>query len=421
VTVRRLLLAGLAIGVLAGLIAAVAIPRTRAAGKTTQALQLGPAGVVRTAPPRRPRRSGGFITLRLRTTPRIEARAKDPRGGPDWAVRVFRADRVVPPDDRRHGVNPVIGHNLCAQLGRVYRGRFGWIDATGTFRPATIDYRGAPLTCGSRRPNLAGQPFFDVVEPITDPRKAEAHVKELVAWGLAGSGASRVQLQLAARTVTAPPSTHGAFLATGPRELQGDHVRGTITYRGGRSLHLPLRAPGPGASSQRMILSGRAPDPNGGLPYALLSSSTCTGWGPRVVEDDRYGTIDYELGTLDELRRSGGGACGRSPQDDAKLFATYPVQWGFGDGGDDPGSDPDAGRIARRTQRGVTIFTGRAAPDVVAVTLETPRDVRTLIPGGPAHAIIAAYDGSFPTGGVKVIAQFKDGHTKTQSLGTLGF
>jgi hypothetical protein len=55
------------------------------------------------------------------------------------------------------------------------------------------------------------------------------------------------------------------------------------------------------------------------------------------------------------------------------------------------------------------------------VTLETPRDVRTLIPGGPAHGIIAVYDGTFPTGAVKVIARFRDGHTKTQTIGDLGF
>jgi hypothetical protein len=31
------------------------------------------------------------------------------------------------------------------------------------------------------------------------------------------------------------------------------------------------------------------------------------------------------------------------------------------------------------------------------------------------------YDGTFPTGAVKVIARFRDGHTKTQTIGDLGF
>jgi hypothetical protein len=62
------------------------------------------------------------------------------------------------------------------------------------------------------------------------------------------------------------------------------------------------------------------------------------------------------------------------------------------------------------------VFNGPAAPGVVAVTLETPRDVRTLIPSGPTHAIMAVYDGSFPTGGVRILARFKDGHTQVDRL-----
>jgi hypothetical protein len=422
-TLRRELPAGLAVGVIAGLIAAIAIPRTQAGGQASATPQLGPAGVVRTAPARH--RPGGeaFIELRLRGVPRIEARIRDPRGGPDWAVRVFHANRVVPPEAQRHGVDPVIGHPLCAQLGRIYRGRFGWLDASGTFRPVAIDYRGAPSTCGSRKPDLGGEPYFDVVIPITDPRRSEAHAKQLVAWGLAGSGATRVQLRIGSVAVTAPHSAHGAFLAIGPPQLRSDQVTGTISYRGGRSIHLPNLPTGGmfSPSHSKLVLSGRAPDPNGGLPYALLSNDTCTQWGSRILDDDRFGTVDYELGTFEELRRAGGAACGRSATDDKKLFARYPVLLGYGEAGDEPGSVPDPGRVARRTQRGTTIFTGRVAPNVVAVTLETPRDVRTLTPAGPAHAIIAVYDGSFPTGSVKVIAQFKDGHRKTQTLPNLGF
>jgi hypothetical protein len=421
-SVRRQLLAGLAIGVLGGLIAAIAIPRTHAVGHATSAPQLGPPGVLRTAPARHHPGGEAFIELRLRGRPRIEARAHDPRGGPDWAVRVFRADRVVPPEARRPGVDPVIGHNLCAQLGRIYRGRFGWLDATGTFRRVAIDFRGAPSTCGSRRPNLAGEPYFDVVIPITDPLRSEAHAKQLVAWGLAGSDATSISLRLGSADVRPPRSVHGAFLAIGPAQLRGTHVTGVITYRGGHRLRVPQRSPGRfGFSRAQMVLSGRAPDPNGGLPYALLSSRTCVATGSRILDENRFGDVNYELGTFQELQRVGGGYCGRLAPDDPKLLRRFPVILGYGGGLGEPGSDPQAGRIARRTQPGTTIVTGRAAPDVIAVTLETPRDVRTLVPGGPAHAIIAVYDGTFPTGTTKVIARFKDGHTKTQPLGGFGF
>jgi len=69
----------------------------------------------------------------------------------------------------------------------------------------------------------------------------------------------------------------------------------------------------------------------------------------------------------------------------------------------------------------VAALMGVAKRDVVAVALETPRDVRTLILGGPAHAIIAVYGGTFPAGSVKVTTRFKDGKTKTQTIGELGF
>jgi hypothetical protein len=421
-TIRRLLLVGLAIGVLGGAIAAVAIPRTQAAGQASTTPQLGPPGVVRTAPARHDPRGESFIGLRLRGTPRVEARQPDPRGGPDWAVRVFRADRIVPPEARRHGVDPVIGRDLCAQLGRIHDGRFGWLDATGTFRPVAVSLRGAPWTCGSRTPDLAGHPYFDVVVPITDPRRSEARVKQIVAWGLAGSGATEVRLRMGATTMNAAHGAHGAFLSIGPAQLRSDEVTGVVSYRGGHRVRIPQATEGlPGPSRRPMVLSGSAPDPNGGLPYALLSNDSCTGSGSRILDDDRFGSIDYELGTLQELRRSGGSECSSSAMGDAKLFRSYPVIFGYGSGADEPGTAPAPGRVARRTQRGTTIFTGRAAPDVVAVTLETPRDVRTLIPGGPAHGIIAVYDGTFPTGAVKVIARFKDGHTKTQTVGDLGF
>jgi hypothetical protein len=413
---RRTLLTALAIGVLAGVIAAIAIPRTRAAEQQP----LGPAGVLRTASALRHPGHLGYIDLRLRGLTQIETRAKDPRGGPDWAVRVFYADRVVPADDRRPGVNPVIGHDLCAQLGRLYHGQFGWLNATGTFRPVAIDTYGAPTTCGSRLPDLHGEPFFDIVIPITDPRRPEAHAKQLVAWGLAGSGAKTIQLRLGSSTSRTPHTAHGAFLAIGAPQLPSKDVTATISYAGGHTVHLPRAFNDHSPASGAMVLSGRAPDPNGGLPYALLSNATCTQWGSRILDEDRFGDVDYRLDTFRDLRPSGGAACGGSPEQDAKAFRKYPVLLGYGGGGEpQEGSEP--GRIARRTQRGSTVITGRAAPGVVAVTLETPRDVRTLVPGGPAHAIIAAYDGTFQTGAITIIARYRDGHTKTVRLPSIGF
>jgi hypothetical protein len=67
--------------------------------------------------------------------------------------------------------------------------------------------------------------------------------------------------------------------------------------------------------------------------------------------------------------------------------------------------------VARRTQRGITTINGRAHPDVVSITVATPRDVRTILPSRRAHAFVVVYDGSFPTGEVVLTARFADGST----------
>jgi hypothetical protein len=346
-------------------------------------------------------------------------------------VRVFRADRVVAPRSRRHGVNPVIGHNLCAQLGRVHHGSFGWLDAAGTFRPVRVGANGGGSTafCTSRRPTLNHQPWLLTLSPITEPAAPAARVKSTVAWGLAGSGARAVTLYLAGRTVIPDKTPHRAFLVVAGPELSQHQVTGTIAYPGGKTVTLPhpSRMPGMGGLSGSARLAARAPDPNGGLPFAMIAArgpggGWCTVTGGRIV-GDRVGGVDYRQDILSETRSSGGGGCSGTARDEARYFKDHPVLLSYSGGGDAPeegGDIGNAGRVARRTQRGLMIFNGRVAPDVVAVTLETPRDVRTLIPTGPAHSIMAVYDGSFPTGTVRIVAHFKDGHTKVDTLPYLG-
>jgi hypothetical protein len=443
-TLRRLTLLGLAFGLLAGLVAAVAIPRSspgqpRATTTTSPAPAPGPAGVLRVAPTRP---AYGDVRLVVRGRARIEARAADPLGGPEWAVRVFHGDRVIRPGARRHGVDPVISQNLCAQVGRLHRGQFGWLDSRGTFRPLRMQPFGTGAWCGSRLPDLHGEPVLEALSPITNPRRPAAAVKSTVVWGLAGTAARSVDLRIRGRDVAVPATAHHAFLVvSGPGVDQHD-VRATVEYGGGRAVTLPRRVGSPGfqgvitsrpAAPGRPLLAARAPDPNGGLPFALIAThgaegGWCMSTGARVV-GDRAGGVDYLTDTLNELRSGagGGGSCfGRGGDaHDAQMFRDRPVLLAVAGGGGDlaaEGGDPGgAGRIARRTQKGMTIYSARVAPDVVAVTLETPRDVRTLIPGGPAHAILAVYDGTFPAGQVRLIARYRDGHTKTQAQPELPF
>jgi hypothetical protein len=55
------------------------------------------------------------------------------------------------------------------------------------------------------------------------------------------------------------------------------------------------------------------------------------------------------------------------------------------------------------------------------ITIQTPRDVRTIVPSPRAHAFIVVYDGSFPAGNTDLRVTFSDGSHTVQHLGNLGF
>lgn len=429
---RPFALAAVVVGLLAGVVAAIAIPTTKAgvargaaAGPQPEVVA-GVDTVARVAPAAPP---FGDVELRAEGPVRIEARAADPLGGPEWAVRVFRAARVTRPAARRHGVDPVIGHALCAQVGRIHEGRFGWLTADGTFRPLRLDAQGGGVTtCASRTPDLNGRPTLNTLSPITEPHAPAARVKSTVAWGVAGRGARTVTLKVAGRTVVANRTPNNTYIiAVGP-EIDQQEISGTATYAGGRKLGLggaERRSPGLFGHGGKTQLAARAPDPNGGLPFAMSVSRSpdgtwCEATGGRVV-GGRVGGVDYARDILTEGLFTGGGSCGRRT---AGIFKQHPVVLGWSGGAGDTveegGDTGGTGRIARRTQKGMMTFSGQAAPGVVEVTLETPRDVRTLIPSGPTHAIMAVYDGSFPTGSVKITARFKDGHVQTDELPNVG-
>ena len=53
------------------------------------------------------------------------------------------------------------------------------------------------------------------------------------------------------------------------------------------------------------------------------------------------------------------------------------------------------------------------------ITIQTPRDVRTLRPAGPSRAFLVVYDGEFFSGNHMLTARFADGttHTRTMPVG----
>lgn len=435
---RRTLLASIAFGLLAGSLIAVLVPETRPAPSIAagdRAAQSGGAApsvaTVRRVAPARPSPKGlEHDLLRAAGPIAVEARVADPRGGPEWAVRSFLAHRISRIGIHGRARRKVLDRERCFQLGRLHGGRFGWLTSDGTFRPARIDLDTVPTTCASPRPDLGGSPFANVVSTITDPDRPAAEVLQTIVWGAVGA-AGRPRLSVDAASSRLAVGRHGGLLAVLPPSVGRRQTRLTVDYPGGDTRVL-LPADAEGSRHPMGMLRGRqpelaaqAPDPDGGLPHALLVSMSdeeiCTLTGPRVV-GDRFGSPDY---ALDLLRAYGavGGSC--SPRRDSRPRGPdgrplAPWQLGTSFGGDSagfPGGDPSTGRIARRTLPGRVVLAGIVDPDVASLTIASPSDVRTLVPAGPARAVIAVYGGTFATGTFDITTTFKDGRTRRDELG----
>lgn len=432
--IRRVGLLAVLLGVLGGVIAASAIPRSRGP-RDPQA-----DSVVRRERPASPlTNEPGYVRLRATSRVVLAIRARDSRGGPDWAVRTYLAEQLVAQPDQRRRVSRVVGFGRCAQLGRVYRGRFGWLTADGTFRLVTTsDQLAAPTFCHSRPSESAGHPYADVVEPMTDPEKPQAQLLGSVVWGLAGASATTMTLQDGRRPEPLHRGANGTLLSVLGTDVRPRDLRLHVAYPDRPSVQVLQQRPEavlalhhlPGQRASRTplgpsVLSALAPDPDGGLPYALVTEHGkphvwCTQAGARVA-GGRYGTPNYRLDSFSEVNVSGGGSCGALPvplrEHDGRPYPPYALATTFGgSGSDSEGEDPANGRIARRLLRGKVIFSGVALPDVRSLTFATPSDVRTITPSGPAHGFIVVYAGDFPAGRVTVTTTYRDGHTRRDSM-----
>jgi hypothetical protein len=385
--VRRSALTAALAGLLVAALVAAFVPRQQSSqaaspGRADPLVPVpAPAGDParpRVAPARREPSGASFVRLRAIGRVSVEARMPDPRGGPEWAIRTFRVERYV----RERGHDHAISTGACAQLGRLLRGRFGWVDAANTFRPVRISLRGAPWWCGSRTPDLRGEPELQVMTRITDPRVGAARATQTIVWGIVGSaGTPAVAVDgTPARAVTGP---HGTFLLAAPSahaadvELTASYpgrppVHRAISFRAGAERFAKRLAPQPLPSGRRLpapalpvrgarpTVELRLPDPNGGLPWGISAAPAdgggwCTSGLARIV-GDRVGAVDYELGTFTDAPPSPNGGCPTPGQGPSRA---RPLAFGYSGGGGlagELGQDPLAGRTARRTQRGATTY-----------------------------------------------------------------
>lgn len=415
--------AALMIGILAGVVAAVVIPTAESTPSDPPFVAL--TGPITTKPPLRP--LPGTVDLRPHPgTVREELRRKDPAGGPDWVLRSMTADRMVPKRFRRPGSDGVSGTGPCIQLLRDVGGKLGWIDGDNVFRPVPVSAAGPMSKCSG--PNLDTRrqrvQLFSSELLVSAPTSWEPTIRGQVAWGFVGPHVRRMRLR-AGGEVRTPERTPrwGAFLEFyGPKRPAG-HVSLRIRYEDGKVVDTGMgrgaRRPTDGAFSG---VIARAPDPGGGPSWGLhgersKDGSWCTSSTGHLL-GDVIGFIDPKYGVMQGASAGlGSGRCGPGQQPTKAM----PIMAMSSSGSytDVAGLAPNGEQL--RLQPGRTLIFGLTHPDIVSLTITTPRDVRTVIPSQPGHGFLVVYDGGFAGGKVTATAHFRDGRTQDVELPGSGF
>jgi hypothetical protein len=438
---RRLLaalLAGVVVGSFAAAIATGSGTRKAAATATPTPTPAPAAPVkVKLGPPKRPADrlpgggfNGGYTHFLVdRGSLRLSPRVADPDGGPGWAVRTFTGQRMSIRGDQPTLAHPVYRQRMrCAELVRTFRGRSGWVFGN-RFRATTPGAPGQLIECGSRaHPKPIA--LFKTILTLIDT--SEPQIAHTVAFGLTPPGTSTVKLN----DRELPLGRGGGFLALLAPDQREDDLVVEFSLRGGGTARAPLAPPEPDDPASLAIpvqdrltpipeterAEARAPDPAGGARYAVLAvdtkeGPTCVGQSGQVV-GDRVGWIDATYGLFTPMHlhalqcvEHAGALTRKEP---------CAINWGGG-GLDDPAQPPPLtrrARIERRIGEGRFQIVAACRDDVESVTIQTPRDLRTLVPSARAHVVFALYDATFPTGEAVLTAHFEDGGEAVQKLPT---
>jgi hypothetical protein len=412
---RLLAILSVLVGIAAGAVVAVAVPRH---AKTTNIPQLA---VARTAAPY-PAVSYQ-LDVHPTTRPRTLLTAPDPAGGPDWALRAYSGTYALPKGvPLSHIGRELLGVKDCVDLGRIHDGTFGWLDGGGTFRPVPAGYQAGARICyaqGTKDPDddsaawttWASHPEYGAPQPLAT-----------VVWGTAPAPIKAITIS--PRTVGSPDLHRSAdrrgfitFLRP-----QGALPRATKVYATDDQdhQHRVMHTMQFRRTQSQGRLAARAPDPVGGAPWGVAVSrgprgTWCVGNAGRVVGDG-VGQIDPRtdvFGDQSSFTYSCPPLTGKF-----RLSHKRPLMYGFTSGApvDDtgPGAARNHGRIALRTDPGATVFAGVAQRDVVSITVIAPTQTRTIRPSGAAHAFVIAFPGSFPSGRIQLVSHFADGTTATQ-------
>ncbi len=360
-----------------------------------------PASVAEPAPPDVP----------LRNTVRETLRAKDPAGGPKWALRSWLGTGN-PRANFGAGYHPK--RFLCMQVGVLEGDRLVEPRPGSTPLPLSLTQEyGVGGGCNATSDLTRFPPMAEPVSYLESPFSYAPRPLRTVIGGMLRLDASRPELLGAGPPRRLPLDANHAFLLVLPGRYWDAPLRISAVIGGRTVVGRAVQGfPGPPAPSAPQA---RAPDPNGGAPWGFAAGADgSTAYGQIV--DGRIASIEPRSGALRDAPDgwSGGGSPGLERRQGPVSFDTQ-------GGAEAPPlgrapAEPSQAQIERRTLPGRTIITGVAEADVVSVTLATPRDVRTLRPSGPKHVFIAVYDGQFFRGRITATVLLRDGRTVTQQV-----
>ncbi len=347
----------------------------------------------------------------LPSTVRETLRAKDPAGGPEWALRSWQG---LPNPRANFGGGYHPKRMLCTQVGVLDHGRL--VEPRSDSTPLTLSVGqeyGVGGGCNEPQDLARFGPLAEAVTYVNNPYAYAPRPLRTVVSGLLRLDATHpVLLGAGAPRPLALDANH-AFLAVLPGRYWDALLRISATLDGRTVLGGAVQSfHGPPALATPQ---SRAPDPDGGAPWGFAAGSDESSAYGRIL-DGRFATIEAQSGAL-HYGPQGWGSGGNGPTKHKLPPVRFETQGGpeYDLSGELATTLP-APEIERRTLPGRTIVTGTAAADVVSVTLATPRDVRTLRPSGPEHTFIVVYDGQFFRGALTATVELRDGRTVTESV-----
>lgn len=343
---------------------------------------------------------------------RETVRAEDPAGGPHWMLRSWRG-RPNPRANFGGGDSPK--SFLCTQVGVLERHRL--VQPRPGLRPLVLelgqDYGLGIGGCNAPADLVRLGPLSQSVTYLADPYAYQPRPLRVVVSGMLPAGATHPLLAGAGTPRALRTDANHAFLTVLPGRYWDAPLRVSARVGGRTVTRSATEGPGPGVPE---IPEARAPDPDGGAPWGFAATGDASAYG-RIVEG-RLAAIDERAGTL--IDGPDGSSSGGSGERRARPEPVrFDVQGGSESASlEEPLPAPSRAQIERRTLPGRTIVTGVADADVVSVTLQTPRDVRTLRPSGLRHVLIVVYDGQFFRGAITATVRLSDGRTVTEQLHT---